>query len=300
MGPDLRRGRPCPGPGPAGGQDLDGEVDDAVAQGEANRDLRVVGHVHRQKRRQAVGAERDRGVDPQFAPGSGSAIGSDGLGRLQLRQHEADLFISIHADAFINPQANGSSVWVLSQRGSTSQAARWLAAAIEVATHGFPTPVRDEVPVNATVPAVPADEVPRVLARYDGCTTAKVKVAERGQTLADDGAHVQRPLWASTGVKDPSLPDTLYVTELAAPNTVNTMPPKTLAALADHGTVEGDRISGTYDEAKATMDALEHAGVSYADVVDKLETEGLDKFEKSWEELLGSVRSELEKAGENK
>lgn len=122
----------------------------------------------------------------------------------------------------------------------------------------------------------------------------------RWQTLADDGAHVQRPLWASTGVKDPSLPDTLYVTELAAPNTVNTMPPKTLAALADHGTVEGDRISGTYDEAKATMDALEHAGVSYADVVDKLETEGLDKFEKSWEELLGSVRSELEKAGENK
>lgn len=66
------------------------------------------------------------------------------------------------------------------------EAARWLAAAIEVATHGFPTPVRDEVPVNATVPAVPADEVPRVLARYDGCTTAKVKVAERGQALGDD------------------------------------------------------------------------------------------------------------------
>ena len=122
----------------------------------------------------------------------------------------------------------------------------------------------------------------------------------RWQTLADDGAHVQRPLWASTGVKDPNLSDTLYVVELAAPNTVNTMPPKTLDALADHGEIAGDRVSGSYDEAKATMDALEQVGVSYADVVEQLETEGLEKFEASWEELLGSVRSELEKAGDNK
>ena len=122
----------------------------------------------------------------------------------------------------------------------------------------------------------------------------------RWQTLADDGAHVQRPLWASTGVKDPNLPDTLYLVELAAPNTVNTMPPKTLAALADHGKVEGDRVSGSYAEAKSVMDALEHAGVSYSEVVEQLEAEGLEKFEASWEELLASVRSELQKAGSSK
>lgn len=122
----------------------------------------------------------------------------------------------------------------------------------------------------------------------------------RWKNLADAGAHVQRPLWASTGVKDPNLPDTLYVTELAAPETVDTMPPKTLDALADHGQVTGDKVTGSYDEAKATMDAIEAQGVAYADVVEVLETEGLDKFEKSWAELLESVRSELEKAGNAK
>ena len=120
----------------------------------------------------------------------------------------------------------------------------------------------------------------------------------RWQTLADDGARVQRPLWASTGVKDPSLPDTLYVTELAAPNTVNTMPPKTLEALADHGHITGDTISKSYAEAKAVLDHLEALEVSYADVVEQLEAEGLEKFGASWAELLDSVSSELNKAGE--
>src|SRR5207344_3627681 len=72
----------------------------------------------------------------------------------------------------------------------------------------------------------------------------------RWQTLKDDGAHEQRPLWASTGVKDPAYPDTMYVTELVAPGTVNTMPEKTLHAMADHGKLEGNRGSSGYAEAR--------------------------------------------------
>ncbi|KNX37223.1 transaldolase [Luteipulveratus halotolerans] len=121
----------------------------------------------------------------------------------------------------------------------------------------------------------------------------------RWQTLADDGAHTQRPLWASTGVKDPAYPDTMYVVELAAPDTVNTMPPKTLEALADHGEVKGDAVTGSYDDAKTVLDQLEQLGVSYADVVAVLETEGVEKFEKSWDELLASVEGELTTAGGN-
>jgi transaldolase len=116
---------------------------------------------------------------------------------------------------------------------------------------------------------------------------------ERWALLAEAGALPQRPLWASTGVKDPAYPDTLYVTELAAPGVVNTMPEKTLEATFDHGLVTGDTVSGTYDEANAVLDALEAMGVSYNDVVAVLESEGLDKFVASWKELLGDVESAL-------
>ncbi|MBB2891437.1 transaldolase [Flexivirga oryzae] len=119
----------------------------------------------------------------------------------------------------------------------------------------------------------------------------------RWQTLADDGAHVQRPLWASTGVKDPAYPDTMYVIDLAVKETVDTMPPKTLDALADHGEVTGDQVTGNYADAAGVLDALEKLGVSYQDVVEVLENEGVQKFDKSWDELLGSVKSELQKAG---
>ncbi|WP_122261035.1 transaldolase [Ornithinimicrobium cerasi] len=118
----------------------------------------------------------------------------------------------------------------------------------------------------------------------------------RWQNLADDGAHVQRPLWASTGVKNPDYPDTLYVTELVAASTVNTMPSKTLEATVDHGELTGDTITGRYAEAQQVLDDLERVGVSYAEVVELLETEGVDKFEKSWAELLESVQTELDKA----
>jgi transaldolase len=124
----------------------------------------------------------------------------------------------------------------------------------------------------------------------------EVLATARWQVLADAGARPQRPLWASTGVKDPSYPDTLYVTDLVAPNTVNTMPGKTLDAVADHGEIVGDTVRGRYQEATAALDALARLGIGYADVVGVLEREGVDKFEKSWTELLGTVEDELARA----
>lgn len=119
--------------------------------------------------------------------------------------------------------------------------------------------------------------------------------SERWARLQAHGANVQRPLWASTGVKDPSLPDTLYVTGLVAPNTVNTMPEATLNAVADHGEVTGNTIVPNYSEANKVLDAIS-VYVSYAEVVEKLEVEGLSKFDVSWEELLQTVREALEQA----
>jgi transaldolase len=118
----------------------------------------------------------------------------------------------------------------------------------------------------------------------------------RWQGLEAAGAKVQRPLWASTGVKDPAYPDTLYVTELVAPGVVNTMPEKTLDATADHGTVRGDTVTGTYEESRAVLDGLEKLGVSYTEVVDLLEVEGVEKFEKAWTELFDGVEAEVAKA----
>ena len=113
---------------------------------------------------------------------------------------------------------------------------------------------------------------------------------------SDQGANVQRPLWASTGVKDPALPDTMYVTELVVANTVNTMPEKTMQAFADHGEVRGDLVSGTEAEAQQLMDDLEAIGISYDDVVDVLEREGVEKFEASWSELVETVQTALDEA----
>ena len=119
--------------------------------------------------------------------------------------------------------------------------------------------------------------------------------SERWARLQAHGANVQRPLWASTGVKDPALPDTLYVTGLVAPNTVNTMPEATLNAVADHGEITGNTIVPNYSESNDVLDAIS-AHVSYPEVVEKLEVEGLSKFDVSWEELLQTVREALEQA----
>jgi transaldolase len=120
--------------------------------------------------------------------------------------------------------------------------------------------------------------------------------SQRWKTLVDAGARVQRPLWASTGVKDPAYPDTMYVTELVAPDIVNTMPGKTLDAVADHGEIAGETIRGRYDEARQVLDRLERLGISYAEVTELLEREGVDKFDKSWAELLQTVTDELDRA----
>jgi len=111
----------------------------------------------------------------------------------------------------------------------------------------------------------------------------------RWRSLAKLGATRQRPLWASTGVKDKSYNDTRYVIELVAPDTVNTMPEATLLAVADHGEVRGDAITGTYDQARQDLEALAELGVSYDEVVDFLEVDGVAKFEGAWIGLLASV-----------
>ena len=121
---------------------------------------------------------------------------------------------------------------------------------------------------------------------------------KRWAVLAETGALPQRPLWASTGVKDPAYPDTLYVTGLAAAGVVNTMPEKTLDATFDHGVVTGDTITGTYEEAAGVLTALEGLGISYTEVVALLESEGLDKFVASWKELLADVEGALVTARE--
>jgi len=115
----------------------------------------------------------------------------------------------------------------------------------------------------------------------------------RWRALADHGARVQRPLWASTSTKDPAYRDTMYVEDLVAPHTVNTMPEATLHATADHGVIAGDTIDGTYAAARAVIAGLEALGVSYDDVVKVLEDEGVQKFADSWSQLLATIQAHL-------
>ncbi|WP_181802819.1 transaldolase [Streptomyces shenzhenensis] len=124
-----------------------------------------------------------------------------------------------------------------------------------------------------------------------------VFAGERWAALAAAGANRQRPLWASTGVKDPAYKDTLYVDELVAPGTVNTMPEATLNATADHGDIHGDTVTGGYDRARADLAAVERLGISYDEVVGKLEDEGVAKFAVAWQELLDAVTKSLNSKG---
>jgi transaldolase len=116
----------------------------------------------------------------------------------------------------------------------------------------------------------------------------------RWQALAAQGARPQRPLWASTSTKDPAYPDTKYVVDLVAPHTVNTMPESTLQAVADHGVLRGNAISGTYDEAREVFAALEALGISYSDVTAVLEDEGVRKFADSWNDVITSIGDRLD------
>jgi transaldolase len=121
--------------------------------------------------------------------------------------------------------------------------------------------------------------------------------SDRWQALENAGAHKQRPLWASTGVKDPAYKDTLYVDELVAPGTVNTMPEATLEAVAGHGVITGDTVTGGYARARADLAAVERLGISYEEVVQQLEDEGVRKFETAWQDLLDAVAKALDGKG---
>ncbi|GAA1463946.1 transaldolase [Williamsia maris] len=122
------------------------------------------------------------------------------------------------------------------------------------------------------------------------------EVESRFQALVSDGARPQRPLWASTGVKNPDYSDTLYVSDLVAPNTVNTMPEKTMDAFADHGAVDTGSLVGRGPESEEVFTALSDIGIDLDDVFLTLENEGVDKFEKSWGELLDATQKQLDSA----
>ena len=125
----------------------------------------------------------------------------------------------------------------------------------------------------------------------------QVFAGERWAALAAAGARPQRPLWASTGVKDPAYDDTMYVVDLAVAGTVNTMPAATLAAVHDHGVVRGDAVTATYAQAQQVLDDLAAAGIDLAEVTALLEREGVSKFEDAWNNLIAQVTVALEQAG---
>jgi transaldolase len=120
--------------------------------------------------------------------------------------------------------------------------------------------------------------------------------APRWSALSARGARVQRPLWASTSVKDPAFADTMYVVDLVAPDTVNTMPEATMHATQEHGQIRGDTIHGTYDESRRVFEQLEALGIGYGDVVTVLENQGVQKFEASWNELLDTIKTQMSAA----
>jgi transaldolase len=121
--------------------------------------------------------------------------------------------------------------------------------------------------------------------------------SDRWRALAALGAKPQRPLWASTSTKNPAYRDVLYVEDLVAPGTVNTMPESTIHAFADHGKIDPGIVQASYAQAQSVLDALTDLGISYADVTATLEREGTEKFEASWLELLASVERQLGAAG---
>ncbi|WP_431884953.1 transaldolase [Micromonospora wenchangensis] len=122
--------------------------------------------------------------------------------------------------------------------------------------------------------------------------------SDRWQALADAGAHPQRPLWASTSTKNPDYRDVIYVEELIAPGTVNTMPESVVTAYAEHGETRGDTITGAYDVARQVFADLAAVGIDVDDAIATLEREGVEKFEASWSELLDGVRKSLAAAAQ--
>ena len=141
-------------------------------------------------------------------------------------------------------------------------------------------------------------EIALALRGKAGVANAQRAYALFQDALLDDadlpeGAHLQRPLWASTGVKNPEYPATLYVSELAGPHTVNTMPEKTIDAVLSEGNLHGDALSDSREAAEGVFAQLEEVGIDFDDVFAVLEREGVDKFVSAWEELLASIKERL-------
>ncbi len=162
---------------------------------------------------------------------------------------------------------------------------------------------RVDTEIDKRLNAIGTDEAKALLgqaavanARLAYAAFEKLFATDRWKALAADGANAQRPLWASTGVKDPNYSPTLYVDQLVVRDTVNTMPEKTLDAVAEHAEITGDQVTGRGAEAQAVFDKLEAVGIDITDVFLTLETEGVEKFEKSWTELLETVTGQLEQA----
>jgi len=162
---------------------------------------------------------------------------------------------------------------------------------------------RVDTEVDKRLKAIGTDEAKALLgeaaianARLAYAAYEELFATDRWRALAGEGANPQRPLWASTGVKDPAYADTRYVDQLVVQGTVNTMPEKTLDAVADHAELTGDTVSGRGAEAQAIFDKLSAAGIDVPDVFHVLEVEGVEKFEKSWTELLETVTGQLAQA----
>ncbi|AIT61134.1 transaldolase [Corynebacterium doosanense] len=154
---------------------------------------------------------------------------------------------------------------------------------------------RMDTEVDKRLEALGTDEA-LALRGKAGIANARLAYAEFLDAFPGDlpaGANPQRPLWASTGVKNPEYPKAMYVTELAGPETVNTMPEGTIDAFLAEGGLHGDTLTGTADDAREVFSQLEKVGIDIADVVKVLETEGVDKFVASWSELLESMESRL-------
>jgi transaldolase len=159
---------------------------------------------------------------------------------------------------------------------------------------------RVDTEVDARLDRIGGSEAARVRGRA-GVANARLAYqryravidSPRWKRLAAAGAHVQRPLWASTGVKDAAYPDTLYVDNLIAPDTVNTMPEATLRAVDDHGLISEDTITAHYGDSALVQAGLAEIGVDYTDVVYQLEREGVRKFVDAWTHLLESLQRSM-------
>jgi transaldolase len=170
---------------------------------------------------------------------------------------------------------------------------------------------RVDTEVDRRLAALAADDVNKGRAMFDrlygraalanGRIAYKVyqetAASSRWKALAQKGASLQRLLWASTGVKDKSFPATRYITELVAPDTVNTMPEATLKAVGSYADAITDTVSNRQEDAEALVQSLAEAGVDLAEVAETLEREGIASFVKSWDELIASVEDQLKVAG---